>query len=48
MLRRTGNRAGILIFACMLAASPTLAQITTGTVTGNVHDEQGGVIPAQR
>ena len=33
MLRRTGNRAGILILACMLAASPTLAQITTGTVT---------------
>ena len=29
----------------MLVSSPVLAQITTGTVAGNVKDAQGGVIP---
>ena len=45
MLRRTWIRAAVLLIACMLASSAAFAQITTGTVTGNVRDEQGGVIP---
>jgi hypothetical protein len=45
MLRRTCNRTILLLIACMLASSAAFAQITTGTVTGNVRDEQGGVIP---
>src|SRR5688572_13606821 len=46
MLRRTWNSAAILLIACMLATSAAFAQITTGTISGNVRDEQGGVIPA--
>jgi hypothetical protein len=46
MLRRTWTTAAILLIACMLATSATFAQITTGTISGNVRDEQGGVIPA--
>ena len=34
-----------LLLALILVSSPALAQITTGTVTGNVKDPQGGVIP---
>jgi hypothetical protein len=34
-----------LVFALLLAVSPALAQITTGTVSGTVKDAQGGVIP---
>ena len=33
------------MLAVVLMASPVLAQITTGTVTGTVKDTQGGVIP---
>jgi hypothetical protein len=36
--------AGLLL-ALVLTASPALAQITTGTVSGTVKDAQGGVIP---
>ena len=36
---------GGLMLGLVLAASPALAQITTGTVTGNVKDAQGGIIP---
>ena len=45
MLRRTCIKASGLIIAFLLASTPALAQITTGTVSGNVRDEQGGVIP---
>ena len=34
-----------LMLALMLVSSPALAQITTGTVSGNVKDAQGAVIP---
>src|SRR5712671_1198254 len=34
-----------LMLSLVLASSPALAQITTGTVSGNVKDAQGGVIP---
>src|SRR5467141_2051967 len=33
------------MLALLLSSSPALAQITTGTVSGNVKDAQGGVIP---
>src|SRR5688572_27156669 len=46
MLRRTWISAAIVLIACMLATSAAFAQITTGTISGNVRDEQGGVIPA--
>ena len=38
---------GILasILALALSAAPVFAQITTGTISGTVRDEQGGVIP---
>jgi hypothetical protein len=45
MLRRTLNRAAAVLIVCVWASSAAFAQITTGTVTGNVRDEQGGVIP---
>jgi len=35
----------MMLLALVLVSSPVLAQITTGTVTGNVKDAQGGVIP---
>jgi hypothetical protein len=44
MLRRTQITAVVVLLACMLAP-PALAQITTGNITGNVRDQQGGVIP---
>jgi hypothetical protein len=34
-----------LMIAHTLVSSPVIAQITTGTVSGNVRDGQGGVIP---
>src|SRR5712692_5198491 len=34
-----------LTLALILLPSPALAQITTGTVSGNVKDAQGGIIP---
>ena len=45
MLRRTWISAAIAI-ACVLATSAAFAQITTGTISGNVRDQQGGVIPS--
>ncbi len=36
--------AASLLVSCLLPA-PLLAQITTGTVTGSVRDNQGGVVP---
>ncbi|MBI3896422.1 MAG: carboxypeptidase regulatory-like domain-containing protein, partial [Acidobacteria bacterium] len=30
---------------CFLAASNTAAQVTTGTISGSVHDSTGAVIP---
>ena len=44
MRRRMLHVATGLLLALVLA-SPGLAQITTGTVSGNVKDAQGGVIP---
>src|SRR5882672_3813868 len=34
-----------LMLVILLVSAPALAQITTGTVSGNVKDAQGGVIP---
>ena len=45
MLRRMILVGTGLVLALMLAATPALAQITTGTVSGTVKDAQGGVIP---
>src|SRR5262245_39685519 len=45
MLRRMFLVGAGLILAILPTASPARAQITTGTVTGNVKDAQGGVIP---
>jgi hypothetical protein len=45
MLRRTWSTAAIVVMACMLA-TPAVAQITTGNISGNVRDQQGGVIPS--
>jgi hypothetical protein len=45
-MRRRMLLPGIgLTLALVLVSSPALAQITTGTVSGNVKDGQGGVIP---
>jgi hypothetical protein len=42
----TVGPVGIIpMLALVLVSSPVFAQITTGTVTGNVKDAQGGVIP---
>ena len=46
MLRRPCITASGLIVGFLLVSSPLLAQITTGTISGNVRDEQGGVIPS--
>ena len=35
----------LAILAFLAAASPAMAQITTGNITGTVNDAQGGVIP---
>src|SRR6185369_4168551 len=45
MLRRMILVGAGLLLALVLTASPALAQITTGTVSGTVKDAQGGVIP---
>ena len=45
MLRRMRTVGGGLMLALVLVSAPVLAQITTGTVSGNVKDAQGGVIP---
>jgi hypothetical protein len=46
MQRRTWDRTiALLLSMLLLAAAPAIAQITTGTVSGVVRDEQGGVIP---
>jgi hypothetical protein len=45
MLRRMLVAGTGLLPALILSATPLLAQITTGTVSGNVKDAQGGVIP---
>ena len=45
MLRRMIVVGTGLMLALVLASSPALAQITTGTVSGTVKDAQGGVIP---
>ena len=45
MLRRMLLVGSGVMLALILASSPVLAQITTGTISGNVRDGQGGVIP---
>jgi hypothetical protein len=45
MLRRLFLIGISSMLPLMLMSSPVLAQITTGTVSGNVKDAQGGVIP---
>src|SRR5262245_65721605 len=45
MLRRLLLVGTGLLLTFLSFASPAVAQITTGTVTGNVKDAQGGVIP---
>ena len=45
MLRRMLVVGSGLMLALILISAPVLAQITTGTITGNVRDAQGGVIP---
>src|SRR5262249_54450640 len=44
MLRKL-LRAGVAVMAALLCSTPVIAQITTGTVTGNVKDPTGAVIP---
>jgi hypothetical protein len=48
MIRSTGSIFLGLVAALFLPASPALAQITTGTVTGRVVDSTGGVVPSAR
>src|SRR6266566_8219793 len=45
MFRRMLMAGTGLLPALILCSTPVLAQITTGTVSGNVKDAQGGVIP---
>jgi len=45
MFRRLALVSTGLLLAFISFASPAFAQITTGTVTGNVKDASGGVIP---
>jgi hypothetical protein len=45
MLRRLLVAGTGLLSALILSSTPLLAQITTGTISGNVKDAQGGVIP---
>ena len=35
----------LLLFACVVAASPALAQQETATITGTVRDESGAIVP---
>ena len=44
MFKRTLRVLAVAIAVCTLAI-PAAAQVTTGTVTGNIKDAQGGVIP---
>jgi hypothetical protein len=44
MFKRTLRVLAVAIAGCALAI-PAAAQVTTGTVTGNIKDAQGGVIP---
>ena len=43
--RRGSGRVFVWVVLCGLMSSPAVAQIATGTLTGNVSDEAGGVIP---
>src|SRR5688500_2528071 len=45
MLQSTCNRVAAFLFVGLVATTAGYAQITTGTVTGNVRDEPGGVVP---
>ena len=45
MVQRRLERLGAALLVCALAATPALAQITTGNVAGSVKDAQGGVVP---
>src|SRR3954447_9962712 len=45
MVQRRLERLGAALMICGLAATPALAQITTGNVAGSVKDPQGGVVP---
>ena len=45
MHRRSCHGILTSMLALVFFATPVMAQITTGTVTGTVRDEQGGVIP---
>ena len=45
MVQRRLGRLGAALLICALAATPALAQITTGNVAGTVKDAQGGVVP---
>src|SRR4051812_14879243 len=45
MLRRMLSVGGGLMLALVLAPRPAAAQITTGTVSGNVKDPSGAIIP---
>src|SRR5262249_60080461 len=45
MLRRVLLVGGGLMFGLVLMALPAVAQITTGTVSGNVKDPSGAVVP---
>ena len=45
MVQRRLERLGAALLICALAATPALAQITTGNVAGTVKDAQGGVVP---
>ena len=48
MIRSTGSIFLGLVAALFLPASPALAQITTGTITGRVVDSTGGVVSGAR
>jgi hypothetical protein len=43
--RQQPGLAAVLAFACATLAATASAQITTGLVSGTVHDPQGGVVP---
>jgi len=41
-------KRAILVFILVLLSTAAIAQIPTGSVTGTVKDEQGGVLPGVR
>ena len=45
MQLRTVRILAFAIAACLAGLSPAAAQITTGNISGTVHDAQGGVVP---